>query len=528
LRPLTDVYFEREMEVVLNKRGNLNMIYAFSAIAAFILLIACFNFINLSTAKALRRAKEVGIRKVSGATKNQLITQFLTESFFMVLVSALLALILVELTLPSFNNIIKDTLSLHYSLPAVGYLVAGMVLITILAGIYPSFYLTRFQPVHVLKGDVTKGKGGGLFRKILLVVQFTISIALIASTIIVHRQLGYINRYDTGFNKDHIVMFKMNKDQKKNLESFRNELVRKPGIRQVSFANQPQGEVRWTNSLTINGEEIGYKFAPVDPYHIDLMGLNLIQGRDFRADSETDKQYTFILNEKAVEAFGLEEPVVGQTVKRQGHDVKIIGVVEDYHFNSLHETIEPLVLGWQPHWLSMAYVKIDGRNVKESLQELEEVWMDFSPSFPVKYSFLDEQFERLYRTEQRMASIFIYFSALAIFIAALGLFGLAAFTAGQKRKEIGIRKVLGAPVERIIGKLIKDFTVWAVAANIIAWPVAWYFMEQWLSNFAYAYNIDGTAFLAAALITLFIAVATVFYQAWQSAQANPADSLRYD
>ncbi|MDZ7777514.1 MAG: FtsX-like permease family protein [Bacteroidales bacterium] len=433
-----------------------------------------------------------------------------------------------EPPLPSFNSIIKDTLSLHYSLPVVGYLVAGMVLITILAGIYPSFYLTRFQPVQVLKGDVTKGKGGGVFRKILLVVQFTISIALIASTIIVHRQLGYINRYDTGFNKDHIVMFKMNKDQKKNLESFRNELVRKPGIRQVSFANQPQGEVRWTNSLTINGEEIGYKFAPVDPYHIDLMGLNLIQGRDFRADSETDKQYTFILNEKAVEAFGLEEPVVGQTVKRQGHDVKIIGVVEDYHFNSLHETIEPLVLGWQPQWLSMAYVKIDGQNVKESLQDLEEVWMDFSPSFPVKYSFLDEQFEQLYRTEQRMASIFIYFSALAIFIAALGLFGLAAFTAGQKRKEIGIRKVLGAPVERIIGKLIKDFTVWAVVANIIAWPVAWYFMEQWLSNFAYAYDIDGTAFLAAALITLFISVATVFYQAWRSAQMNPVEALRYE
>lgn len=528
LRPLTDVYFEREMEVVSNKRGNMNMIVTFTAIAAFILLIACFNFINLSTAKALRRAKEVGIRKVSGATKEQLITQFLGESFFMVLASAILALILVEISLPAFNVIVKGNLHIEYSLPVILYIVAGILTVTLLAGIYPSFYLTRFRPVEVLKGDVTKGKKGGLFRKSLLVVQFTISIALIASSIIVHRQLGYISNYDIGFNKDHIVMFRMNKDQKSNLKSFRNELMASTDITQVSFANQPQGNVRWTNSLEIDGEAIRYKFAPVDPYHIDIMGINLLQGRDFQPDSESDKNNAFILNETAVKAFGLEEPVVGQTLGRHDRKVKIIGVVEDYHYNSLHETIEPLVLGWQPRWLSMAYVKVNGKNLQQGLRDLEEVWMDFSPSFPVKYSFLDEQFEELYRTEKRMASIFIYFAGLAVFIAALGLFGLAAFSVGQKRKEIGIRKVLGAPVSRIISKLIKDFTVYAVVANIIAWPVAWYFMEQWLNNFAYAYKINGIAFLLAAVITLFIAVATVFYQSWQSARTNPVDTLRYE
>jgi len=528
LRNLSEVYFEREIDVVSNKRGNLNMIYAFSAIAGFILLIACFNFINLSTAKALRRAKEVGIRKVTGATKNQLVTQFLGESFFMVVVSALLALILVEVSLPEFNLIVSNNLSLSYNSMVIFYLVAGIFIITLLAGLYPAFFLTRFQPVQVLKGDVTKGKKGGFFRKTLLVIQFTISIALIASTIVVHQQLSYINNYDIGFNKDHIVMFRMKKDQKKNLKSFRNELLAKTNISQVSFANQPQGEVRWANSLSLEGEDIPYKFAPVDPYHIDLMEINLIQGRDFQPGNESDKNYTFILNETAVKAFGLKEPVVGQTVKRQGNNVRIIGVVEDYHFNSLHETIEPLVLGWQPRWLSLAYVKINGSNIQQGLQDLEEVWMDFSPEFPFKYSFLDKQFEQLYRKEQRMASVFIYFSGLAIFIAALGLFGLAAYSVGQKRREIGIRKVLGAPVGSIIGKLIKDFTVWAVVANVIAWPLAWYFMEKWLSNFAYAYEISGMAFLLAAIITLVIAVATVFYQSWRSAQTNPVDSLRYE
>lgn len=528
LRNLSDIYFERETQVVSNKRGNLNMIYAFSAIAGFILLIACFNFINLSTAKALRRAKEVGIRKVTGATKNQLITQFLGESFFMVVVSAILALILVEVSLPEFNVIVNNNLSLSYNSTVILYLLAGILIITLLAGIYPAFYLTRFRPVQVLKGDVTKGKKGGFFRKALLVIQFTISIALIASTIVVHRQLSYINNYDIGFNKDHVVMFRMNKDQRKNLKSFRNELLTKSNITQVSYANQPQGNVRWTNTIEIDGEDIPYKFAPVDPYHIDLMGLNVIQGRNFQPDNESDINYTFILNETAVKAFGLEEPVVGQTVKRNNNTFKIIGVVEDYHFNSLHETIEPLVLGWTPGWHSLAYVKINGKNIQQGLQNLEKLWMDFSPEFPVKYSFLDKQFEQLYQKEQRMASVFIYFSGLAIFIAALGLFGLAAYSVGQKHKEIGIRKVLGAPVEQIIGKLIKDFTVWAVVANIIAWPISWYFMDKWLSNFAYAYKINGTAFLLAAIITLVIAVATVFYQSWRSSQTNPVDSLRYE
>lgn len=528
LRNLNDVYFEREAEVVSNKRGNINIIYAFSAIAGFILLIACFNFINLSTAKALRRAKEVGIRKVTGATKNQLITQFLGESFFMVVVSAVLALILVEISLPEFNMIVSNNLRLSYNSTVILYLVAGILIITLIAGLYPAFYLTRFRPVQVLKGDVTKGRKGGFFRKTLLVIQFMISIALIASTIIVHRQLSYINNYDIGFNKDHIVMFRMNKDQQKNLQTFRNELLSKSSITRVSYANQPQGNVRWTNSLTIDGEDIPYKFAPVDPYHIDLMGLNLIQGRNFQPGNQSDINNTFILNETAVKAFGLEEPVVGQKVKRHNRTVTIIGVVEDYHFNSLHETIEPLVLGWTPGWHSLAYVKINGKNIQQGLQDLEEVWMDFSPEFPVKYSFLDKQFEQLYQKEQRMASVFIYFSGLAIFIAALGLFGLAAYSVGQKRKEIGIRKVLGAPVERIIGKLVKDFTIWAAVANIIAWPVAWYFMDKWLSNFAYAYKINGVAFLLAAIITLVIAVTTVFYQSWRSAQTNPVDSLRYE
>ena len=528
LRNLSDVYFEREAQMVNNKRGNLNMIYAFSAIAGFILLIACFNFINLSTAKALRRAKEVGIRKVTGATKNQLVTQFLGESFFMVVVSAILALILVEISLPEFNVIVSNNLRLSYNSTFILYLAAGILIITLLAGLYPSFYLTRFRPVQVLKGDITKGKKGGFFRKTLLVIQFTISIALIASTIVVHRQLSYINSYDIGFNKDHVVMFRMNKDQRKNLKSFRNELMAKPTITQVSFANQPQGNVRWTNTIEIDGEDIPYKFAPVDPYHIDLMGLNVIQGRNFQPGNESDINYTFILNESAVKAFGLEEPMVGQTLKRNNNSFKIIGVVEDYHFNSLHEKIGPLILGWTPGWHSLAYVKINGVNLQQGLKDLEEVWMDFSPEFPVKYNFLDQQFEQLYQKEQRMASVFIYFSGLAIFIAALGLFGLAAYSVGQKRKEIGIRKVLGATVERIIGKLVKDFTVWAVVANVIAWPIAWYFMEKWLSNFAYAYEMSGVAFLLAAIITLVIAVATVFYQSWRSAQTNPVEALRYE
>lgn len=528
LRKLTDVYFEREMEVVSNKRGNLNMIYAFSAIAIFILLIACFNFINLSTAKALRRAREVGVRKVSGATKNQLIFQFLGESFIMVFISMLIALLLVEISLSEFNVMVQNTLKLRYDPLTILAVIGGVLLITLLAGTYPAFYLTRFQPAKVLKGDVSKGKTGGAFRKTLLVIQFTISIALITSTIIVHQQLRYVTNYDIGFETEQVVMFRMNKDQKSNLQSFRHELLSKPNITEVSFANQPQGDVRWTNSLMIDGKEIHYKFAPVDPYHIDLMDIKLLEGRNFQPDRESDMSGAFILNETAVKAFGLEEPVVGQKVDRHNRSVEIIGVVEDYHFNSLHESIEPLVLGWQPRWLSLAYVKISGKNLQQGLEELEQVWMDFSPSFPVKYDFLDKQFEALYKSEQKMASIFIYFSALAVFIAALGLFGLAAFTVGQKRKEIGIRKVLGAPVERIVMKLVKDFTVWAVVANIIAWPVAWYFMDKWLSNFAYAYNMNGIAFLLAAIITLAIAVITVLYQSWRSAQANPVDSLRYE
>ena len=507
------------------------------AVAFFILLIACVNFVNLSTARASIRAKEVGLRKVVGSSRGHLITQFLGESIFFTLLAFLISVVMVVLFLPSFNTLIEEQLTLFgfFDLWMVILLVSGVVLVGIAAGLYPAFYLSAFHPSAILKGEKTKGKKSVLFRRILIVFQFAISVVLIIGTITVFKQLQFMKNKDLGFQKEQVVLFDLKGNARKNQDEFRQKLLQSPYIQQVSFSQGFPGRIYNYESFAREGERHGFAVFTVDPDYFDVYGLELEQGRLFSWDKKTDMYDKCIMNEAAVQEFGLDSPVGTifnhnrwQASSFPRKQVEVIGVVKDFHFVSLHEEIEPLVFSWNPGWLWMGNVRLSSLNIQDPLSHIQNIWGEMVPEFPFEFSFLDERFDRQYKRDERFGQIFKYFAGLGIFIAALGLFGLASFMAEQRTKEIGVRKVLGASVGKIIVLLSKEFAKWVVVANVIAWPVAYYIMNKWLENFAYRTQIDGLIFIVSGCLALFVALATVFYQSVRAATSNPVNSLRYE
>lgn len=536
LQPLKDIHlYSSHILFGIEGQGDIRYVYIFSIVAFFVLFIASINFMNLSTARSSNRAKEVGLRKVVGAKRAQLIRQFFCESIVMAFCSLILAVVLAELFLPVFTNLSGKQLSLDLSSHInILFTIVLLTLITgFLSGSYPAFFLSSLRPVKILKG-ISKTEGQGyLFRRILVVSQFSLSILLIICTVVVSHQVEFMRNKKLGFDKDQVAYFPIRDELVPRYDSFKSELLKNTGIKNVAVSsNLPtSGVILTTDKVTWEGknpEEVvvlevtsaGYDF-------IETFNMEIVKGRSFSKEFSSDEEEAIVINETAEKVIGIEDPVGKQLVFGESA-VTIIGVVKDYHFKSLHSEIEPLVLAIVPDLFRYVFVKLDTADIQNTLIDIESTWKSFFPDTPFEFHFLDEAYDKLYRSEQRMGSLFNTFTILAIVISCLGLFGLASFMAEKRTKEIGIRKVLGASIAGIIILLNKQFTRWVLIANVVAWPIAYYVMSKWLQGFAYRINLEIWIFALAALAALVIAVFTVSYQSVRAALANPVDSLRYE
>ncbi|WP_184546937.1 ABC transporter permease [Mucilaginibacter sp. FT3.2] len=513
--------------------GDIRFVWLFGAVSVFILLIACINFINLATAKSANRAKEVGLRKVVGSQRSGLINQFLTESLIYSFFSFILGLILAAMLLPYFNILASKTLTIPWLqwwfAPAI---IVAAVIIGILAGIYPAFYLSGFKPVDVLKGKLATGSKSSALRNGLVVFQFTTSIILIISTVVIYNQMHYILNKKVGFDKDQVLMIQGTNTLENEVKSFKNELLKLSAVKSVTISDflPVSGTKRNGNQFHNEGKEkleagTGGQFWDVDEDYIKTMGMTLVAGRNFSPNLKTDSQ-AVIINQAMAQKLGLKNPV-GKRISNYGPAVPIIGVVKDFNFESLRDGLDPLVMHLS-NSASIVSVKIKTDDVKSTLAQITATWKKFSPNQPIRYTFMDEQFANMYADVQRMGRIFTSFAVLAIIIACLGLFALAAFMAEQRSKEIGIRKVLGASIANITRLLSVDFVKLVFIAIIIASPIAWWAMNKWLQDFnaSNRINISWWMFTLAGITAILIAVLTVSYQSIKAALMNPVKSLK--
>ena len=540
LQKLTDIHLTSHLDEEIEENGDRARVYIFSAIALFILLIACINYMNLSTARSALRAKEIGIRKVAGAQRGEIITQFLSESVMITYMAILFAVALTYFTLPLLNMITGQTLVIQSIIKwqVVLPLALAPIVIGILSGIYPALFMSSFQPAKVLKGLFKAGNGNISFRKVLVVTQFAISIILIISTAIVFQQLHYIQNKALGFSKEQVLIINNDNALVKNYEAFRNELRQNSFVKDVTRSSRiPGGRLLdEQGAATESGDSLrpvtaDIKFLAADYDFVTTYGIPMAAGRNFSREYATDTT-SFLLNEAATRVLGLRNPqeAVGKNFKYADTKGKVIGVIADFHFESLHQNIVPLILCMPPASQSDFYrrisIKIAGNNPTAAINYIEKTWKKFLPETPFEYTFLDENFDKLYRSEQRQGTLFTTFSCIAIFIACLGLLGLSAFAITQRIKEIGIRKVLGASVGGIVGLLSKDFLKLVAIAAIIAFPIAWYAMHNWLGDFAYRISIQWWVFLVAGILASAVALITISFQAIKAAVANPVKSLR--
>jgi putative ABC transport system permease protein len=539
LQPLTSIHLHSNLIQEILGNSNIAYVYIFSAIAVFILVIACINFMNLSTARSANRAQEVGMRKVLGADRGRIIRQFLTESMFYSLISLAVALLLVDLALPLFRSLSGIDLGINYIKNP--WLIPGLiglaVLVGLAAGSYPAFFLSAFQPARVMKGLFESGTAGSRFRSVLVIVQFSISIVLIVGTIIVSNQLHYMKNKRLGFQKEQVVVVPVSDESTlESLRPLKEDIRSHAGILNVAASSHVPGEITYVNPFIPEGftlEQMQYMGELyVDHDFIPTMGIEMAAGRNFSADLQIDRDESCIINETAAKKFGWDNPI-GKTIHKPSTSKElnkkiVVGVVEDFHIESLHKQISPLFIGYTTHIFNSLSIRISAENIPETLAFLRDKMSEWDPYRPFEYAFLDDSFDAQYRAEERLSNIFSSFSVLAIFIACLGLFGLASFTAEKRTKEIGIRKVLGASIPGIVILLSKEFTKWVLVANVIAWPVAYYFLSRWLQGFAYRLNITFLTFVFAGVISLAIALGTVSYQALKAATSNPVDSLRYE
>jgi len=506
----------------------------FSIIAVFILIIACINFTNLCTARATRRTREIGLRKVIGARRLQLIIQFLSESVIQAFIALICALIFIELIRPAFNRLTDKVITLQY----LNFNVIGMLLMTafltgILAGIYPALVISGFQPVKVLKGGaVTSGKNKIRLRRVLVVTQFVIAIILLICTLVIYQQIRYIRTKELGFKSDNICYLQLNSAISQNYHAFRTELIRIPEIINVARSSElPTNTFMIARGVTWPGkdtqETVAFGFAAVDYEYIPTLRLQIVDGRGFSHDFASDSQ-AVVINQKAAALLGEDSPVGKYLNPDTDSQIAIIGVVRDFNALPLTMAIEPLLLLLEPNYYNFVLVDIRSTDTKRTISQIETIWQQFSPFYPFEYHFLDEQFERNYRDEIRMSRLFSYFVGFAIFISCLGLFGLAAYTAQQRRKEIGIRKVQGATVSELVILLSREFASWVLTANLFAWPIGWYAMRKWLDSFAYRTELTIWPFLCSAILTMAIALLTVSYHTVKAAVVNPVESLRYE
>ena len=541
LQPLTRIHLHSDLQGEIQANGNITTVRVFSLIALLILVIAGINYTNLSTARSAGRAKEIGLKKVVGSGKSQLIYQFLGESVFLSFISMIIAMCLVEIFIPAFNNIAGKDLQVQYF--TTWYTMPLLALISIIVGFfsgsYPAFFLSSFSPLNVLKGRLHSGMKSSSFRSFLVAFQFLITIVLLISTFTVYRQIDFMSSKDLGMNPENVlVIHRFHSVPEENRETFSQELTNYPGILASSIARSIPG-------LPYVGDAFRRDGAPSNEQHVisngwvdhdyaRVLGLKLVEGRFFSRDFASDS-LAVVLNETAVRALGYDDPVTGKKVINTGQGgtmeapedlaFTIIGVVRDFHFQSLHQSISPLVLspGTQGNYL---LVKIAEGEEAGAIDIIRDRWNDFVDEQPLNYSFLSDDLNLNYGAEQRTGLIISIFAVLSILIASLGLLGLASYAAEQRTKEIGIRKALGASVGSVMLLLSKEINVLVIISTLLAWPVAWYFMNGWLENFAYRVEIGIAVFLLASVLTYLVALATVSFQAWKFASLNPVNTLR--
>ena len=540
LQPLSAIHLDNRAAFRnYSNVGDRKYVYVFSIIAFFILFIACVNFMNLSTARSTTRAKEVGMRKTVGASRRQLIMQFFGESLFLNSMACVFSLILVSVLLPAFNQVTGKQLKLDL---IDVQLVLGLIIIVLLtavtAGSYPAIYLSSFRPVKVLKG-VFKSEGKGqTFRRILVVTQFTLSIALLIGTSVAYNQLRFLRYSKLGFNKENIVYVPIKENIGKRYDAFKAELLNDSNIQFVAaqyYLFAEEGAFRSTGynwEGRKEGQEVDIILNLVDYDFIPMLDLELVEGKNFAKEYSTDATQAYILNEEAIKAMGIQDPVGKQFSygKRKG---TIIGVLKNAHFRSLHVEIEPHVFFFlndvsEATQYGVVLIKINGNKTEEALAKIQGVWENINPISPFEFHFLDQKYDSLYRKEKKIGTILNAFTLFAIVISCLGLFGLASFLTERRTSEIGIRKVLGASESGIVFLLSKQFTKWVLIANLFAWPAAYFVMNEWLKSFAYRINIGVWTFVLSGLLAVGIALGTVSYQALKAARANPIDSLRYE
>ncbi|NEM98463.1 ABC transporter permease [Pontibacter burrus] len=549
-QPLSEVYLHSaSFKYDQSVKGNITYVRALSIIAVFILLIACFNFVNLATAKSVQRAKEVGVRKAIGASRSQLTMQFLGETIILTLISVVFAAALTSLLLPSLNAFTGKAMQFNiFANPAYVLLLLGLtVVVGILAGLYPALVLSGFKPVKVLKSAVVVQSRAGRIQWLrhgLIVLQFSLSVFLIICASIVYKQVSYLHNKDLGFNREQIMFFQMRGDNMfQNYETFKNELKKTPGVKNVSVGYGFPGDATAGDGIIVpkNGERVHHSVTQlmVDYDYMQTLDVKLVAGRAFSKDYKTDADQAFMLNETAVKelGYGTAENALGKTLQwNVWNDAnpdslktgKIIGVVKDFHYKSLYDRVEPTVMQIFPGAYFKVAVKIDGTNVANTISEVKEIWSKFSPDYPLEYIFMDENFDKMYKSEDKLKTLLWIFTGLAIFVACMGLFGLAAYAAERRKKEIGIRKVLGAENHTIVALLSKEFLVLVLVATLIAFPLAWYAMRAWLDDFAYRTDLDWWIFIAAGVVAASVAFITISYQALKAAKANPISNLRFD
>jgi putative ABC transport system permease protein len=534
LQPITRIHLHSNLDSEIEANGNINNVYFFSVIAVFLILIAAINFMNLSTAKSANRSKEVGIRKVTGARKKQLVFQFLAEAFVISFIALIVAVVFIEIALPHFNNLAQKNLDLNYFSNPIFLVVLILigVIVGILSGSYPAFYLSSFSPTSVLKGKLQGGAKRSTFRGILVVFQFIITIILFISTIVVSQQMNYVRTKDLGFNKEQVVVLHRANALGNQKDAFRQELLKNPNIQSVSYSRGVPGEMGGSTALYPEGsnpdESVQMNFSTSDNYFDDTYDIEMDEGRYFSEDYSTDSAGV-ILNQVAAKKLGMEDPVGKKLYlvqPDQDIEFKILGVVKNFNFVSLHNEIRPLFILYDRTYTPELSIKLNTKDVESTLSFVRTKWNTFVKTQPLNYSFLDNTWEEKYRNEQRAGTIFKIFSLLAIFIACLGLLGLASFMAEQRTKEIGVRKVFGASVPNLMKLLSKEIVILIGVSTIIAWPIAYYLMNNWLQDFAFRINLGITAFILASVLAFVVALSTISFRAYQAATTNPAQSLR--
>jgi putative ABC transport system permease protein len=546
-QPLHDIHLQSADFIYDNAiRGNQTYVKALTIIALFVLAIACFNFINLATARSFRRAKEIGVRKVVGADRKQLVFQFIGETVLLSVVSLLIGIIATFFIIPSLNRFTEKSIAFNpFTNPLLGLsiLIVGLF-IGVLAGIYPAMVLSRFQPLKVLKNLKVAGNnaGGAWLRQGLVVIQFALSALLIVSTLIVYRQTNYLNDKDLGFNKEQVLYFQVRGDVENKLETFKSELKRSPNVVAVTSGYGLPGDQYAGDGVTIPGKN-GEKDHAANVFigdhdYVKTLGLRIISGRDFSKDMASDEKEAFLINETAVKEFGFQDAqkAIGQPLNWQEWSPKdslnpvkkgkVIGVVQDFHYKSLHEKVTASVIQIYPQVTYKVAVKLRTAEISNTIAFINNTWNKFSPGYPLDYKFMDETYGTMYKAEGKLSTLLWVFTVMAIVVGCMGLFALAAFSAEQRTKEIGIRKVLGASVLNLVRLLSKAFLKLVLIASLIAFPLAWWAMNNWLTDFPYRVEISWWIFGIATMAALLIAFLTVSFQAMKAAVANPVNSLR--